>query len=104
NPFWYRLARRVVADEHLDLVIVRDLPLIFIGLHLKRRYRVPVILDMAENYPAMYREDMRGSSGLRYLAQWLLKNPTLMEHVERRTLRDVDHVLVVVQESAQRVI
>lgn len=101
NPFWFRLAHRVVVRERIDLCIVRDLPLIFVGVWLKRRYRLPLILDMAENYPAMYREGLR-VGGVRAIAQWIMKNPKLMEHVERKAIRAVDHTLVVVEESAQR--
>lgn len=101
NPFWFCLARDVVRRERLDLVIVRDLPLIYVGLWVKRRFRLPLVLDMAENYPAMYREALR-VGGIRALAYRITKNPKLMEIVERRTLPAIDHVFAVVEESAAR--
>lgn len=102
NPFWFRLVYRVFGRERIDAVIVRDLPLILVALWAKRRFRLPLILDMAENYPAMYREALR-VGGLRALLYRVTKNPGLMESIERRTLPAVNHILVVVEESAQRV-
>jgi hypothetical protein len=58
NPAWFRHASRVAARERIELVIVRDLPLILVGVWLKRRFRIPLVLDMAEDYPAMYRESL----------------------------------------------
>jgi glycosyltransferase involved in cell wall biosynthesis len=101
NPFWFRLAARVVARERIDLVIVRDLPLILVGVWLKRRFRVPLVLDMAEDYPAMYRESL-DIGGWRAWVYRIVKNPALMALVERRTLPRVDHTFVVVEESARR--
>jgi glycosyltransferase involved in cell wall biosynthesis len=91
-------------DRALDLAIVRDLPLIHVGLHLRRRYGIPIVLDMAENYPAMYREAVRDGGSLVGAARWFLKNPAIMARVERAVLPQLDHVLVVVEESAQRVL
>ena len=102
NPFWFRMANRVVVRERLELIIVRDLPLISVGLWLKRRRGIPLILDMAENYPAMYREGLH-VGGLRGFVQWVMKNPRIMELMERKAIRAVDHTLVVVEESAQRI-
>jgi glycosyltransferase involved in cell wall biosynthesis len=101
NPFWFRHATRVAREERLDLVIVRDLPLILVGVWLKKRCRVPLLLDMAEDYPAMYRESL-DLGGWRAWIYRVVKNPSLMALVERRTLPRVDHTLVVVEESARR--
>ncbi len=101
NPFWFRLAYRVVSREQIDLIVVRDLPLILVGAWLKHHFRVPLILDMAENYPAMYREAL-DIGGWRAWVYRIVKNPTIMGFVEQRALRFVDHTLVVVEESAKR--
>lgn len=101
NPFWIHLGHRVVGRERIDLLIVRDLPLILVGLWLKRRFRIPLVLDMAEDYAAMYRETL-DLGGWRAWVNLILKNPMLMALVERRTLRHVDHTFVVVEESAKR--
>jgi len=91
----------VAARERIGLVIVRDLPLILVGMRLKKRFGVPLVLDMAEDYPAMYRESL-DIGGWRAWAYRIVKNPALMALVERRALPCVDHTFVVVEESARR--
>lgn len=103
NPFWLKMASTAVQQKGIELVIVRDLPLISIGLFLKRKYRIPLILDMAENYPAMY-WDRINKGGWTAIKNWFIKNPRLMEHIEKRATEECDHILVVVEESAQRLI
>ena len=55
NPRWIRLLARLVREEQPQVVIVRDIPLCPTALWVGRRFGVPVVLDMAENYPAQTR-------------------------------------------------
>ena len=101
NPFWMWMVVNVVRQQKLDLIIIRDVPLISIALYAKRKFRIPVILDMAENYPAMYWNKVR-SGGWAGIKSWFIKNPQMIEYAERQSVRDSDHILVVVEESAAR--
>src|SRR5690606_21776304 len=84
-----------------DLVMVRDLPLAPTALMAARR-RMPVVLDMAENYPAMIRDIW--TDGRQKPLDILVRNPSLVAGVERYVLRRVDHVVTVVEESKDRVV
>ncbi|HEV2642551.1 MAG TPA: glycosyltransferase, partial [Candidatus Elarobacter sp.] len=101
SPRWSRLIRHAVRDAAADLIIVRDIPLCPTAIAVGRRLRVPVMLDMAENYPAMMRvlwETERHTS-----LDYLVRNPRATALVERLCVRAVDHIVVVVEESAERV-
>jgi glycosyltransferase involved in cell wall biosynthesis len=66
------------------------------------RERWPVVLDMAENYPAMMADiwtDRRAKP-----QDILVRNPRIVATVERRTLPHLAHVMTVVEESSRRVI
>src|SRR5215471_9894703 len=52
NPLWIRETQRAIREEQLDLIIVRDLPLAWLAVRAGKAAGIPVILDMAENYPA----------------------------------------------------
>lgn len=103
NPFWLWMASAVVRRKGIGLVIVRDLPLISIGIYLKRKFRLSLILDMAENYPAMYWDRIH-KGGWTAIKSWFVKNPRLMEYTEKRATEECDHIIVVVEESAQRLV
>lgn len=99
NPFWIRHLRRLVKAHSIDLVIVRDLPLAPTALLISGG-RVPVILDMAENYPAMIGDIW--ADGRRRPLDVLVRNPRMVAAVERFTLRRVAHTFTVVEESTDR--
>jgi glycosyltransferase involved in cell wall biosynthesis len=102
NPRWIGLVRQVVRETRAELILCRDLPLAISCIAVGRVYRIPVILDMAENYPAMIRA--LWSAGRARPTDVLTRNPQVVRLVENWVLRRVDGVLVVVEESAQRLV
>jgi glycosyltransferase involved in cell wall biosynthesis len=102
NLLWYRKVRRYCAVQKIDLIMCRDIPLVLPALFAGRRLRIPVILDMAENYPAMFSDFIRDSRGLKKLYRFILKNPAGARWVEKRAIRQVDHLFVVVEEAKER--
>ena len=99
NPFWLWHSRKLVQDKRIELVIVRDLPLAPTAVFAAAG-KVPLILDMAENYPAMIRDVW--TDGRQKPWDWLVRNPQLVAAIERWTLRHVDHVMTVIEESRAR--
>jgi len=100
NPRWRSLISRVSRDVHADVILVRDLPLCPVAISIGRRLQVPVILDMAEHYPAMMRA-LR-ETGRHQPLDWLIRNPALVEAVESYCIARVDHILVVADEMKAR--
>lgn len=102
NPVWIRAIRRTVRRTRADLLVVRDLPLALTGVLVARACRIPLVLDMAENYPAMIK-DLRDSRldrrGFR-----IVRHPRLVRLVERLAIRQADHIVVVVEESRERLV
>jgi glycosyltransferase involved in cell wall biosynthesis len=101
SPRWVRLIEKTCRDARADMIIVRDIPLCPTAIRVGRRLGIPVILDMAENYPAMMRA--LWETERQTLLDHVVRNPAITAAVERRCVRDVDHIVVVVEESADRV-
>ena len=102
NPVWIGRIAEVVRAHGIEVIIVRDLPLALAAVAVGGRYGVPVILDMAENYPAMLR-DVQQFERFR-LQNVVVRNPLLARIVERIATRLVDHVVVVIEEARDRLI
>jgi len=102
NPVWIRRTAEVVRNVGVGALIVRDLPLALTAAVVGRHHGVPVILDMAENYPAMLRDVTRFERFK--LQNVLVRNPALAGLVERVALRVVDRVVVVIEEARDRLI
>lgn len=101
NPRWFSRIVGTGRRYGADVILVRDLPLAPTALAAAKLLRIPAILDMAENYPAMIEDIWIG--GRQGPLDFLLRNPKLVSIVERRTLPAMDHVLVVVEESGERI-
>ena len=102
NPRWFRLIWRTASQQHAGLILVRDLPLAPTAIWVGRLLRLPVVLDMAENYPAMIRAVWE--TGRRRPTDILVRNPSIVRLVEQYAVRHVDHVLVVTEESRDRLL
>jgi glycosyltransferase involved in cell wall biosynthesis len=101
SPRWFRLISRIARRERPDVIIVRDIPLCATALWVGRLHRIPVILDMAENYPGTLRA--KWAAGRQRPWDYVIRNPRLFSILEDYCIKRVDHVMVVVEESAERV-
>lgn len=100
NPRWVRLIARVATDA--DVIVCRDIPLAPTSIWVGRQLGIPVVLDMAENYPAMIHDIWE--NGRQRWSDIIVRNPRAVSRVEKWTLDRVDHVIVVVEESRDRLV
>ncbi len=97
SPFWKRFLDSIITGCHIDLIIVRDLPMAIAGIWAGKRHGCPVIFDMAEDYVAMVHDIWRARKFQGF--NLVVRNPYLAGMVERYALPRFDHVLVVVDEA-----
>jgi hypothetical protein len=102
SPRWRGLLREAVRASNADLIIARDLPLCPTAISIGRERSIPVILDMAENYPALMRDRRLGSRSA--VIDAFARNPRFTEMVERYCIARVDATLTVVEESSERLV
>jgi glycosyltransferase involved in cell wall biosynthesis len=100
NPRWVSHLTRTAREANADVLMVRDLPLAPTAIHVGRRLGIPVMLDMAENYPALMTEIFTAKR--QKPLDYVVRNPAATAAVERYTLRNIDHVVCVVDEMADR--
>ena len=102
NPIWIHNILHVARHTQPDVILVRDLPLAITGIFAGHTLGIPIVLDMAENYPAMLRDIWK--LGPFRPSNILVRNPRIAEWVERYALTRADHIIVVVEESASRLV
>lgn len=102
NPIWVYMIWQTVRAVKAEMILVRDLPLAPTAILVGRLLRKPVALDMAENYPAMI-QDVWESQGFS-LVNMVVRNPFMVRFIERVCVKWVDHILVVVEESRDRLV
>ena len=101
SPVWISTISAAVREHDIRALFVRDLPLAPAALHVGKQARIPVIMDMAEDYPAMIQDTwtFRGPKPVDYV----VRNPALLRILERWVLPRLMALLAVSEESQDRV-
>jgi glycosyltransferase involved in cell wall biosynthesis len=99
NPLWVSQLRSTVKQYGIQALQVVDIPLAPTAVWVGRAFRIPVVLDMWENYPEALR--MWGQSDWRTR---IFKNYRGARVVERYSVRRVSHILTVVEEQKERLV
>jgi glycosyltransferase involved in cell wall biosynthesis len=102
NPLWLLAISRCVKRNKIDLIIVRDLPLALTAIAVGKFYKIPVLLDMAECYPELLR--CLWKFGRYKFSNLFVRNPYLADLVEQISIKNTDHIFVVVEESKERLL
>lgn len=102
NPVWLARIKEIVNRHHVDLIIVRDLPMALAAVVIAKLKKIPVILDMAECYPEFIRLIWKFERFK--ILNIFVRNPVVVDLIESVALRFVDHNFVVVEESRDRLI
>ena len=102
NPVWFFTIWSTVRHTHADLLLVRDLPLALTAIVIGRWFKIPVLLDLAENYPAMLRDRLLFTPTS--LIGRVIRHPAPATIIEKMVLALVDHIVVVVEESRDRLL
>ncbi len=72
------------------------------GIRAGRKYKIPVIYDMAEDYCAMIRELWRHNKFNGF--NLIVRNPYFAKILEKYVLKNFDHIIVVAEEAKNLVI
>ncbi len=100
NPLWKADIKKNIAAFAPDLIIVREILLAQISGKIARRKGIPVIMDMAENYPAAMKLWDKYSKNpiLRFLVHTL----NIPEMVEKKSVPLMSGILTVCPEQVKR--
>ena len=99
NPLWKSRLFQLVRECQLDAIHVHDLPLVPLGLQVSRKYHLPLVYDMHENYPAAMDVWKRPNP-----VYWTIKNPRLASRLDRWCQQQADEIIVVVDEQRDNLI
>jgi len=96
NPLWFSFLRKSITELQPDVLVVRDLPLAPLVAKLGKEAQIPVWVDMAENYPAMWRN--AASNSKNRLLSLMVKNPHVAALMEKYVVKKSDITTVVIEE------
>lgn len=100
NPKWKNFIQNNIEDFNPDLIIVREMFLSSLVSSLVKDTKIPVLMDMAENYPAAMKSWKKYNS--RVLPKLFIHKFEYPKRIERRAVQKVDGVVVVCDEQMER--
>jgi glycosyltransferase involved in cell wall biosynthesis len=97
NPFWINAIESAIKEVKPDLIIVREIMLAEDAGRIARSHKIPILMDMAENYPAAMREWKKYNHNP--LSKFLVRTIALPSHVEKRAVKLMDGIITVCKEQ-----
>ena len=97
SPVWKIFINNIIEIQKINAIIVRDLPMAAAGIWAGKKYNIPVIYDMAEDYCAMIREIWKNRKY--HGVNLIVRNPYLAKIVENYVIDKFNHIVVVTEEA-----
>lgn len=102
NPFWIKEISNIVKEIKPDLIINREFFLAEASKRAAKKFDIPVIMDMAENYPAVMKIWDKYKSGL--ISKILIHKLSLPEKIEKSNIKNLAGIITVCEEQNIRLI
>jgi glycosyltransferase involved in cell wall biosynthesis len=96
--FWERFLENITEKYRIETIHIHDLPLVRVGVKLKEKHDLNLVVDLHENWPAL----LSVSPYTKTLLGRLLSPNFLWVRYEKAILRHADMIIVVVRESRDR--
>ena len=100
NPFWKKAIRNTVNDIKPDMIIVREIMLALPAFKAASANKVPVVMDMAEHYPAAMKEWKKYRET--FVRRLAVHSFNLPEMTERNCIKLMNGIITVCEEQVQR--
>jgi glycosyltransferase involved in cell wall biosynthesis len=102
-PFYFNFWRKYISDlfakERFDVIHIHDLPLSRIGVEIKKKFNIRLVIDLHENWPALIKTAAHTQT---FLGKLLSSNSQWIEY-ERKMLPHADKVITIIEEARDRV-
>jgi glycosyltransferase involved in cell wall biosynthesis len=102
NMFLERIIHKTLKAVKPDLVIVREMHIAEISGKQCKRKGIPIIMDMAENYPAAMQEFKAYNSN--FIKRFVIHKLKIPLRIEKRAVKRIDGVITVCSEQNMRLI
>lgn len=97
--FWRNFLEKLFKNGTFDAIHIHDLPLVQVGLELKHKYKIPLVFDMHENYPAA----LETAAHTNTFQGNLFFSSKQWRDYEIRSLEQSDYCITVIEEMRDRI-
>lgn len=97
--FWKKFIFGILEKEVVDAIHIHDLPLSKIGEKVKRKYNIPLVIDLHENWPA----SLETATHTNTIAGKILSSNKQWRKYEKKIIKHADKIITVVDEMKDRI-
>ena len=101
DPLWRKYLARIVEQEDIEALHIHDLPSVIMGLNVARKFGIPLIADLHENYAAAVPIMHSKSNWSRRLILFIIDPVWLWKLIEKHCVRSADSVITIVDEARE---
>ncbi len=98
--FWRSFLNSILSSNSFDAIHIHDLPLVKVGVEMKREFGVKLVLDLHENWPSLLAVSKHTNT---FLGK-LLSSDAQWRNYERTYVPKVDKLIVVAEEMKERMV
>lgn len=100
NPFWKKSLTKLINEHKPNLIINREIILADISGRIAKKYNIPIVMDMAENYPSVMKLWKKYSDT--FLKKLVYHHIDLPTWLEKDSLKYMNGVITVCDENSKR--
>jgi glycosyltransferase involved in cell wall biosynthesis len=97
--FWRKHILNLLKKDKYDAIHVHDLPLSKLGVEVKKKYKIPLVIDLHENWPGL----LKYAPHAQTIIGRLVSSNEQWTQYEKDMLQKADLVLTVVEEARDRI-
>ncbi len=98
--FWRKYLNNLLKEQSFDAIHIHDLPLAKVGFEISKKYNIPFILDLHENWPHLLRDAKHTNT---FFGKILSSNKQ-WDKYEKNYTNKADRIITVVDEMKNRII
>lgn len=102
NPLWIFKIFNTIKNIRPNIILIREIPLAPIAIFIAKLFNIKVVLDVAEHFPALMRVTKKYTNNP--FLKLLICKLGWYEWIEEYSVENCEKVLVVVEESRDRLI
>jgi glycosyltransferase involved in cell wall biosynthesis len=99
NVFWKKELEKIVNKHGIEILHVHDLPLVKTTLKISKKYQIPIIADLHENYPETLKSWRQKDTKIAEKFLNIFSPIFLWKRTEKSVLHKVDEIITVVDEA-----
>jgi glycosyltransferase involved in cell wall biosynthesis len=100
NPVWKKIIDKIIREIKPDIIMPREIMLAEACGKAGKKYDIPVIMDMAENYPAAMKDWKKYRKSV--ISKLIVHKLNIPEKVEKKSVKLMDGIITVCHEQNVR--